>query len=180
MNKFQSSTYIIYFLQKSKNRLSRFHSQEYVNGSRCDLTGKERQAQVRVRFSVTWCTVEYCYDAVQYNMVLHTPLLEVRQYINQRLNPQKTPHTSAVYDVSFVDILEKFFTLCGLVIPPQKFVIIDLGNGPSPVCWQSNTWSNADILTSGPSATNCSASNRNNTVFYISVGLCKKNVTPVC
>ena len=43
-------------------------------------------------------------------MLLHTSLQELRQNINQRLNPQRTPHTSpwwASYGMSFVNILEK-------------------------------------------------------------------------
>lgn len=36
--------------QASKqHRLKRYHSQSYVNGSRCDLTGRPREAEVRVR-----------------------------------------------------------------------------------------------------------------------------------
>lgn len=36
--------------QASKqHRLKRYHSQSYVNGSRCDLTGRAREAEVRVR-----------------------------------------------------------------------------------------------------------------------------------
>ena len=44
------------------------------------------------------------------NIILHTSLQELRQNINQRLNPQKTPHTlpwRASYGVSFANILEK-------------------------------------------------------------------------
>ena len=55
-------------------------------------------------------TVECHYNILQYNMVLHTLLQELRQNISQRLNPQKTPHTSpwwASYRVSFMNILEK-------------------------------------------------------------------------
>ena len=55
-------------------------------------------------------TVEWRYNAVQYNMVLHTSLQEVRQSINQRLHTQKAPHSSpwpASYGVSSVNILEK-------------------------------------------------------------------------
>ena len=64
-------------------------------------------------------TIECRYNAVQYSMVLHTPLQEVRQNINQRLNPQKTPHTSpwrASYGVSFVNILKK---VCGVMTAPH-------------------------------------------------------------
>ena len=53
---------------------------------------------------------ECCYIVNYYNMLLHTSLQELRQNINQRLNPQKTPHTlpwRASYGVSFVNILEK-------------------------------------------------------------------------
>ena len=55
-------------------------------------------------------TVKCCYNAVWYNMILDTSLQELRQNINHRLNPKKTPHTSpwrARYGVSFVNILEK-------------------------------------------------------------------------
>ena len=43
-------------------------------------------------------------------MIFHTSLQKLGQNINQRLNPQKTPHTSpwrARYGVSFVNVLEK-------------------------------------------------------------------------
>ena len=43
-------------------------------------------------------------------MILHTSLQELRQNINQRLSPKKTPHTSpwrASYGMSFMNILEK-------------------------------------------------------------------------
>ena len=43
--------------------------------------------------SVKLCTDECCYNTVQYNMILHTSLEELRQNINQRLNSQTTPHT---------------------------------------------------------------------------------------
>ena len=55
-------------------------------------------------------TVKCRYKVVQYNMILHTSLQELRQNISQRLNPQKTPLTShwpASYGVSFANILEK-------------------------------------------------------------------------
>ena len=35
---------------KSKNRINRYHSQEYVNGTKCDLTGRPRRTEVRVSF----------------------------------------------------------------------------------------------------------------------------------
>ena len=38
--------------------------------------------------------VEYCYNAVQYNKILHTSLQWRGQNINHKLNLQKTPHTS--------------------------------------------------------------------------------------
>ena len=37
-------------------------------------------------------TIECRYNAVQYSTILHTSLQELNQNINQRLNPQKTPH----------------------------------------------------------------------------------------
>ena len=57
-----------------------------------------------------WNTVECRYNAVQYCKILHEWLQELRQNINQMLDPQKTPHTSplrASYRVSFVNICEK-------------------------------------------------------------------------
>lgn len=33
---------------ETKNRLQRFHSQFYVNGTKCDLTGEPRGTEVRV------------------------------------------------------------------------------------------------------------------------------------
>ena len=33
---------------RSRNAKQRFHSQTYVNGSECDLTGRPRSAEVRV------------------------------------------------------------------------------------------------------------------------------------
>ena len=33
---------------ETKNRLQRFHSQFYVNGTKCDLTGEARGTEVRV------------------------------------------------------------------------------------------------------------------------------------
>ena len=63
-----------------------------------------------VSMFMTHQIVECHYNVVEFNMVLHTSLQEVRQNINQRLNPQKTLHTSpwrASYGVSFVNILEK-------------------------------------------------------------------------
>ena len=43
-------------------------------------------------------------------MILHTSLQELRQNINQRLSPKKTPHTlpwRVSYGVSFMNLLEK-------------------------------------------------------------------------
>ena len=56
-------------------------------------------------------TAMCCYNAVQYNMILHTSLKERIMNMNLSLNPQKTPHNSpsqVSYGVSFVNILEKF------------------------------------------------------------------------
>ena len=39
-------------------------------------------------------TVKSRYNTVQYNMIFHTSLQQLRQKITQRLNPQNTPHTS--------------------------------------------------------------------------------------
>ena len=55
-------------------------------------------------------TVECRYNVVQYTMVFHISLQEVRQNINQRLNPQKTSHSSpwgVSYGLSLVNVLEK-------------------------------------------------------------------------
>ena len=55
-------------------------------------------------------TVECLYNAVQYNMVFHSPLNWPTQNINQTLDSQKTLHSSpsrASYGVSIVNILEK-------------------------------------------------------------------------
>ena len=55
-------------------------------------------------------TVECRYNAVQYCKILHKLLQELRQNINQMLDPQKTPHTPplrASYGVSFVNNCEK-------------------------------------------------------------------------
>ena len=48
-------------------------------------------------------TVECRYNAVQYNIVLHTSLQEVRQNINQKLNPQKTGELWGVFRKYFVE-----------------------------------------------------------------------------
>ena len=55
-------------------------------------------------------TIECHYNAVQYNMILHTSLWWLRQNINESVNPHMTPHSSpwwASYGVSFVTNLEK-------------------------------------------------------------------------
>ena len=39
-------------------------------------------------------TVEYRFNAVQYNMILHSSLKWLGQNIYQNINPQKTPHSS--------------------------------------------------------------------------------------
>ena len=60
--------------------------------------------------SIKKITVECRYNAVWYSMILHTALQELRQNINQRLNPQNTPHTStwrSNYRVYFMNMLEK-------------------------------------------------------------------------
>ena len=59
-------------------------------------------------------TVECHYNAVQYNMVFHSPLHWPTQNINQTLDSQKTLHSSpsrASYGVSIVNILEKLTAL---------------------------------------------------------------------
>ena len=61
-------------------------------------------------FIYIWYIVECRYNAVQYNMILHTSLQKLGQNINHWLKPQKTPHTSpwrASYGMSFVNILDK-------------------------------------------------------------------------
>ena len=70
------------------------------------------------------CTVECGYNVVQYNMVLHTSLQEVRQNINQWLNPQMTSHTPP-YGMSFVNILEKI----DCVIPRLQCIFKNIGTG---------------------------------------------------
>ena len=39
-------------------------------------------------------TIQCCYEAVQYNKIMHTSVQVLRQNISQRLNPQKTAHIS--------------------------------------------------------------------------------------
>ena len=59
-------------------------------------------------------TVEYRYNAVGYNRILHILLQGLCQNSNESVNPQKTPHTPpqrASYEVSFVTILEKLTAL---------------------------------------------------------------------
>ena len=62
--------------------------------------------------AVSWpdpYTVECRYNAVLYNMILHTSLQELRQGINQSPNQQKTTYTSpwwVSYRVSFVNIFK--------------------------------------------------------------------------
>ena len=49
-------------------------------------------------------------NMVQYNMIMHTSLLWLRQNINQGLHSQKTPHNSpsrVSYGMSIVNIFEK-------------------------------------------------------------------------
>lgn len=42
---------LCFFSQASKqHRLKRYHSQTYVNGSKCDLNGNPRETEVRVRY----------------------------------------------------------------------------------------------------------------------------------
>ena len=52
-------------------------------------------------------TVECRYNAVQNNMVLHTPLQQVRQNINEKLSPKEIHHISPYYRVYFVNVWEK-------------------------------------------------------------------------
>lgn len=48
----QSKTVVLSFFQvkpkPGKSVVKKFHSQSYVNGSECDLTGKARETQVKV------------------------------------------------------------------------------------------------------------------------------------
>ena len=78
-------------------------------------------------------TVEYRYNAVQYDMILCTVLQWLRQNMNQRFYPQKTPHISpsrASYVVSVVRIREK----TGRVITLRTlFLLFDLINTLRPV-----------------------------------------------
>ena len=87
---------------------------------RCNLTNPQRthpkpkkQLSSRNRYRKMLAmpfernTVECRYNAVQCNMVLHTPLQQVRQNINEKLSPQKIHHMSPYYGVYFVNVWEK-------------------------------------------------------------------------
>ena len=66
--------------------------------------------EIFIMLSFLWYTVECYYDAVHYNMILHISLQELRQNINQKLNPLKTSYTlpwRAIYWVSFMNIFAK-------------------------------------------------------------------------
>ena len=59
------------------------------------------------RCMLIWYTVECCYDAVEFVMILHSAQRWQRQNINQTLDSQKTPHISpsrASYGVCVVRI----------------------------------------------------------------------------
>ena len=63
-----------------------------------------------LNISLQCYTVECRYNAIQYNMIFHTPLHWLTQNINQALHSQKTLHISpswASYGVSIVMIWEK-------------------------------------------------------------------------
>ena len=58
----------------------------------------------------TTCTVRCRYNAVQYNMTMHTSLQWARQNLNQGLQSQKTPHISASrasHGIAIVSIFKK-------------------------------------------------------------------------
>lgn len=53
----RGSSWLNCLSQASKqHRLKRYHSQTYVNGSKCDLNGNPRETEVRVRRRNVWCT----------------------------------------------------------------------------------------------------------------------------
>ena len=54
-------------------------------------------------------TVEYRYNAVRYNRILHISQQGLCQNSNENVNPQKTQRAN--YKVSFVMILEKLTAL---------------------------------------------------------------------
>ena len=71
-------------------------------------------------------TVRCFYNAVQYNVLLHTTLQKLRQDISQTLHSQNTPYiwpSRASYGVSFVRILEKIGCV---IMAPQCIFAADL------------------------------------------------------
>ena len=81
--------------------------QQHSTGSDNGLAPNKQQAIIQTNADlIHWCiyaalggdeiidTVSYHYNAVQYNMILHTLLQLLSQNTNQSVNLQKTPHIS--------------------------------------------------------------------------------------
>ena len=54
----------------AKTGLPRYHSQQYTNGDKCDLTGQPRQAEVRVGVEVLMIRNTYCTEKNHHNTVV--------------------------------------------------------------------------------------------------------------
>ncbi|KAK3106514.1 hypothetical protein FSP39_021483 [Pinctada imbricata] len=81
---------------KARNRLNRYHSQQYVNGSKCDLTGKARRTEVR--FVCEEGTGDYIYrldepETCSYVMTIHTTKICHHPYLKPPIQNKPVPIT---------------------------------------------------------------------------------------
>ncbi|XP_061180649.1 protein OS-9-like [Saccostrea echinata] len=97
---------------RNKNRLNRYHSQQYINGSKCDLTGKARKTEVR--FLCEEGRGDYIArldepETCSYVMTIHTTKICHHPYLKLPTHQKPVPITCnpAVSDEIYQDYLKE-------------------------------------------------------------------------
>lgn len=97
---------------RNKNRLNRYHSQQYINGSKCDLTGKARKTEVR--FLCEEGTGDYIArldepETCTYVMTVHTTKICHHPYLKlpSQQKPVSITCNPAVTDRVYQDYLQE-------------------------------------------------------------------------
>ncbi|XP_022301578.2 protein OS-9-like [Crassostrea virginica] len=97
---------------RNKNRLNRYHSQQYINGSKCDLTGKARKTEVR--FLCEEGTGDYIArldepETCSYVLTVHTTKICHHPYLKlpSQQKPVSITCNPAVSDQVYQDYLQE-------------------------------------------------------------------------
>lgn len=133
--------------QASKqHRLKRYHSQTYVNGSKCDLNGNPRETEVRVRHLIAGCiSIPRClcglFFLFNFSFLYSVQRYEVSGNVHDVLNdPPKHTQANLLFIISSLCVKKAQVT-----ISPEWMSL-----SRAATCWQFTPVVPASIHSCGP------------------------------